>query len=41
MISPPEGFPEESQNEWVPLSDISKHIQLAVIATEDQKFPTH
>lgn len=41
MISPPEGFPEESQNEWVPLSDISKHIQLAVIATEDQKFPHH
>ena len=41
MISPPEGFSEESQNEWVPLSDISKHIQLAVIATEDQKFPTH
>ncbi|ELB2820470.1 monofunctional biosynthetic peptidoglycan transglycosylase [Vibrio alginolyticus] len=41
IISPPEGFPEESQNEWVPLSYISKHIQLAVIATEDQKFPTH
>ncbi|CAH1604218.1 monofunctional biosynthetic peptidoglycan transglycosylase [Vibrio jasicida] len=41
MISPPEGFPEESQNEWVPLNDISKHIQLAVIATEDQTFPTH
>ncbi|WP_081634772.1 monofunctional biosynthetic peptidoglycan transglycosylase [Vibrio jasicida] len=41
MISPPEGFPEDSQNEWVPLNDISKHIQLAVIATEDQTFPTH
>ncbi|WP_322805060.1 monofunctional biosynthetic peptidoglycan transglycosylase [Vibrio alfacsensis] len=40
-ISPPEGYPESSQHEWVPLSDISRNIQLAVIATEDQTFPTH
>ncbi len=40
-ISPPAGYPESSQHEWVPLSDISKNMQLAVIATEDQKFPTH
>ncbi|EDP59692.1 monofunctional biosynthetic peptidoglycan transglycosylase [Vibrio sp. AND4] len=41
MISSPDGFPKDSQSEWVPLSEMSKHIQLAVIATEDQKFPTH
>ncbi|WP_045399958.1 biosynthetic peptidoglycan transglycosylase [Vibrio campbellii] len=41
MISPPEGYPETSQQEWVPLSEISKNIQLAVMATEDQKFPHH
>ncbi|AXY03499.1 monofunctional biosynthetic peptidoglycan transglycosylase [Vibrio alfacsensis] len=40
-ISPPAGYPESSQHEWIPLSDISRNIQLAVIATEDQKFPTH
>lgn len=40
-ISPPESYPESSQHEWVPLSDISRNIQLAVIATEDQTFPTH
>ncbi|MDF2153024.1 monofunctional biosynthetic peptidoglycan transglycosylase [Vibrio sp. CAU 1672] len=41
MISPPSGYPEYSQQEWVPLSGMSQHIQLAVIATEDQKFPDH
>ncbi|HDM8223784.1 TPA: monofunctional biosynthetic peptidoglycan transglycosylase [Vibrio campbellii] len=41
MISPPGGYPETSQQEWVPLSEISKNIQLAVMATEDQKFPYH
>ena len=26
---------------WVPLEHISPHLQIAVIASEDQKFPTH
>lgn len=29
------------QNEWVPLAEISPHLAVAVIAAEDQKFPTH
>ncbi len=41
MISPPTDYPEHSQQEWVPLDQISKNLQLAVIATEDQKFPSH
>lgn len=41
MIAPPTNYPEHSQHKWVPLSSISENIQLAVIATEDQKFPTH
>ncbi|MGR5134132.1 monofunctional biosynthetic peptidoglycan transglycosylase [Vibrio alfacsensis] len=41
MISPPEGYPSSSSQEWVPLARISKNIQLAVMATEDQKFPYH
>lgn len=27
--------------QWVPLSAISPHLQLAVVAAEDQKFPAH
>nr|MBI1230438.1 monofunctional biosynthetic peptidoglycan transglycosylase [Cytophagales bacterium] len=27
--------------DWVPLSEISSHVALAVIAAEDQKFTTH
>lgn len=40
-VSPPENYPEQSQHKWVPLSRISENLQLAVIATEDQKFPAH
>lgn len=40
-ISPPEGFPEKSLHNWVDIEDISKNMQLAVIAGEDQKFPIH
>jgi monofunctional biosynthetic peptidoglycan transglycosylase len=28
-------------HQWQPLSRISPHLQMAVIAAEDQKFPTH
>ncbi|MCA0936788.1 monofunctional biosynthetic peptidoglycan transglycosylase [Vibrio alginolyticus] len=41
MISAPANYPEQSQHKWVPLSRISENLQLAVIATEDQKFPAH
>ncbi|TON78753.1 monofunctional biosynthetic peptidoglycan transglycosylase, partial [Vibrio parahaemolyticus] len=38
---PPKNYPDSSQHEWVSLTRISKNMQLAVIATEDQKFPHH
>ena len=41
IVVPPKNYPDSSQHEWVPLSRISKNMQLAVIATEDQKFPHH
>ena len=34
--------PEESiEHDWVPMDEISKHVQLAVIASEDQNFANH
>ncbi|MEO2063557.1 MAG: monofunctional biosynthetic peptidoglycan transglycosylase [Christiangramia sp.] len=34
--------PEESiQHDWVPMEDISRHMQLAVITSEDQNFVNH
>lgn len=41
IVVPPKNSPDSSQHEWVSLSRISKNMQLAVIATEDQKFPHH
>ncbi|WP_203343080.1 monofunctional biosynthetic peptidoglycan transglycosylase [Vibrio diabolicus] len=41
IVAPSKNYPNSSQHEWVPLSRISKNMQLAVIATEDQKFPHH
>ncbi|MCP9199232.1 monofunctional biosynthetic peptidoglycan transglycosylase [Gramella sp. GC03-9] len=32
---------EEIDHEWVPIEDISRHLQLAVIASEDQNFVKH
>ncbi|HHX8446510.1 monofunctional biosynthetic peptidoglycan transglycosylase [Vibrio sp. J2-3(2022)] len=41
IVVPPKNYPDSSQHEWVSLPRISKNMQLAVIATEDQKFPHH
>ncbi|EHR1011968.1 monofunctional biosynthetic peptidoglycan transglycosylase [Vibrio parahaemolyticus] len=41
IVAPPKNHPDSSQHEWVSLKRISKNMQLAVIATEDQKFPHH
>ncbi len=30
-----------ARHQWRPIEAISPHLQIAVIATEDQKFPTH
>ena len=40
-LFPPRGYPHHSQHVWVPLSQISRPMQLAVIAGEDQRFPEH
>lgn len=41
QLSPPPTYPAQAQQQWVPLDKISKAMQLAVIAAEDQKFPHH
>ncbi len=40
-LSPPKGYPEHSQHQWVDMSAIAKTMPLAVIASEDQRFPEH
>ncbi|WP_296060262.1 monofunctional biosynthetic peptidoglycan transglycosylase [uncultured Amphritea sp.] len=40
-LNPPKGYPADSLHNWVPLEQISPAMQLAVIASEDQKFPLH
>ncbi|MDX1545121.1 MAG: monofunctional biosynthetic peptidoglycan transglycosylase [Christiangramia sp.] len=32
---------EEFHHDWVPIDDISRHLQLAVITSEDQNFVNH
>ncbi|MCG9971467.1 monofunctional biosynthetic peptidoglycan transglycosylase [Christiangramia crocea] len=32
---------EEIEHDWVPIEDISRHLQLAVITSEDQNFIKH
>ena len=32
---------QQVQHEWVPIAEIPKSLQLAVIASEDQRFPLH
>jgi monofunctional glycosyltransferase len=32
---------EPAQHDWVPIEDISRHLQLAVISSEDQNFANH
>ncbi|MDO6562547.1 monofunctional biosynthetic peptidoglycan transglycosylase [Amphritea sp. 1_MG-2023] len=40
-LNPPDGYPAQSQHHWVALQQISPAMQLAVIASEDQTFPSH
>lgn len=40
-INPPMSAPAQRQHQWVPLGSIAPAMQLAVIASEDQKFPQH
>lgn len=38
---PPENYQRYTQADWVDLDHISPYMQLAVIASEDQRFPEH
>ncbi|WP_456294645.1 monofunctional biosynthetic peptidoglycan transglycosylase [Vibrio sp. AK197] len=38
---PPQGYPEHSKHQWVPIESISPSLPLAVIASEDQRFTEH
>ncbi len=40
-LSPPEGYPAQVHQTWVPLENISPNMPKAVIASEDQRFPDH
>jgi len=35
------GTPEKIEHQWIPIKEISPHLQLAVICAEDQKFEYH
>ncbi len=41
QLFPPASYPAQISHRWVPLTNISQQMQLAVIAAEDQKFPQH
>lgn len=40
-LFPPKGYPEHTQHQWVPLSKTSPSLPQAVMASEDQQFPSH
>jgi monofunctional glycosyltransferase len=40
-LFPPHGYPARIEQTWRPLHAISKNVPLAVIASEDQRFPQH
>lgn len=40
-LLPPSRYPDEVRHEWVDLDEISRNMQLAVIAAEDQRYPDH
>ncbi|MCE2571321.1 monofunctional biosynthetic peptidoglycan transglycosylase [Motilimonas eburnea] len=40
-FNPPATYPEQASYAWVEITEISKHLQLAVIAAEDQQFNNH
>ncbi len=40
-LGSPEGYPGEYRHHWVDLEQIPVSMQLAVVASEDQRFPLH
>lgn len=41
MLNPPRGYPDQIMHRWVDIESIPRTMQLAVIASEDQRFPLH
>lgn len=39
--NPPDGYPQVVKHQWCDLETIPSVVQLAVVASEDQNFPTH
>ncbi len=40
-LDPPAGYPENYRHQWRNLQQIAPSMQLAVVASEDQRFPSH
>jgi len=40
-LFPPAGYPAQTAHHWTGIQDISSNAQLAVIASEDQRFTSH
>lgn len=40
-LTSPAGYPDEYRHQWVDIEHIPVHLQLAVVAAEDQRFPLH
>lgn len=40
-LNPPSAYPAQIDHRWLSLSEIAPTVQLAVIASEDQRFPYH
>ncbi len=40
-LDPPAGYPQKHRHQWLDLHQIAPAIQLAVVASEDQRFPSH
>lgn len=40
-FNPPDGYPQYHQHQWLDLKQIPAAMQLAVVASEDQRFPSH
>ncbi|NAW59843.1 MULTISPECIES: monofunctional biosynthetic peptidoglycan transglycosylase [unclassified Vibrio] len=41
MVAPPASYPSRTEHQWVPLDRIATSMSVAVMASEDQKFPYH
>ena len=40
-LFPPQGYPAHAKHQWIPLDKMSPSLPLAMMASEDQRFPFH